>query len=626
MANANTNILIKRSTVTSSPVSLQSGELAYSYLSNTAFIGTNDGTGVIKIGGQYYTSQIDAASSANGSGTLVKRDATGNVAFNYVSATNITGALAGNANTATYLQNPQNFSISGGDISATAISFGGNNSVTLNASLNSITGLTAGSYGSSSAIPVISVAANGRVTSISTSAISSSFTVSGNTGSGTQNNGGTLSFQGGSSGITTTVSGTGGNETVTINTDNTILRSNTSSVGPQSINTDLNISGNLVVSGSQTFVNTNTVQAFDSLIQLAANNSTGDVLDIGFYGEYNNGSAVKATGLVRDAGNKNYYLFKEIDLTQISSANTIANTNFTTSNTATLYTQLVVPGTASFNTTANVTNDLAVGGNIYNTGKIASTEYDFNSGTAKLTTDGTNLILNPGTGALAGIQVSGNGYVLGPRGSRNMALDYNGNAGLAGIYQASIYSGVAATSTTTGALVVSGGVGISGSTYIGGNLSLSGTVTSGTWNGSTIGIAYGGTGSTSFTSGQRVVYNGTSLVSQANVGSPTVTGTLGAGSTITSFSTNTYGEVTSYTASSIAIDASQVTTGTLGVTRGGTGSTTFNVNGIVYGAGTSGMVATAAAGVSDVSGSKQLLTVNASGVPVWTTSLDGGSF
>ncbi len=78
---ANTSIKIKRSTTTSSPASLAAGELAYSYLSNTIFIGSPAGTGVVNVGGQYYTSQVDAATNLNTGGTLVRRDANGNAAF-----------------------------------------------------------------------------------------------------------------------------------------------------------------------------------------------------------------------------------------------------------------------------------------------------------------------------------------------------------------------------------------------------------------------------------------------------------------------------------------------------------------------------------------------------------------
>lgn len=58
---ANTLIQIKRSTTTALPPSLSSAEPAYSYQSNTIFIGTADGSGVIPIGGYSYINKINAA-------------------------------------------------------------------------------------------------------------------------------------------------------------------------------------------------------------------------------------------------------------------------------------------------------------------------------------------------------------------------------------------------------------------------------------------------------------------------------------------------------------------------------------------------------------------------------------
>ena len=56
----NTEILIKRSLGTNVPVSLQQGELAYSYSSNTLFIGTPDGAGSIEIGHRSDLSNLTA--------------------------------------------------------------------------------------------------------------------------------------------------------------------------------------------------------------------------------------------------------------------------------------------------------------------------------------------------------------------------------------------------------------------------------------------------------------------------------------------------------------------------------------------------------------------------------------
>jgi hypothetical protein len=90
-------------------------------------------------------------------------------------------------------------------------------------------------------------------------------------------------------------------------------------------------------------------------------------------------------------------------------------------------------------------------------------------------------------------------------------------------------------------------------------------ITGGTWNGGTIGTAYGGTGLTSFTSG----------------------GALYATST------------------------SSLTSGTLPVTAGGTNVTSFTANGIVYGSGTSAL------GVTSAGTTGQVLLANTGGAPTW---------
>jgi hypothetical protein len=90
-------------------------------------------------------------------------------------------------------------------------------------------------------------------------------------------------------------------------------------------------------------------------------------------------------------------------------------------------------------------------------------------------------------------------------------------------------AGSNATLTNPYALYVS-----SGTAFFGENVKIGGTITSGTWNGGTIGITYGGTGATSFTTQNvPVIYNGTALVSTARSGSTTTfvttTGTLTSG-------------------------------------------------------------------------------------------------
>jgi hypothetical protein len=457
------------------------------FISGYRYVGLKDvSTSLVLKRGDTITGNIvisnTTSSTSNTTGALVVSGGLG--VGKDIYATNIYGSLFGNANTATALQTGRYIRITAGDVNANSVYFDGTGNANVAIVLSTMANVTAGQYGSTTEVPVITVASNGRVSNIHTATIATSFTVSGNTGSGTQAGGGTLTLQGGNTGITTTVTGSGGSETVTFNTDNTVVRSNTTAVGGQTIATDLQISGNLIVTGTATYVNTSIVQTNDSLIQLASNNVVGDVIDIGFVGLYNNGANVM-TGLVRDAGDKSYYLFKDVSASSLS-ANNIANNLFTAANTATLYANLVA-NTATIGT-LTITNALPIGS--------------------------------------------------------------------------------------------------------------------------------GGTNNTTFTTGSLTFFDGTKLASIANT-TYSQTGTLATNNTITSITVDAYGRFTAATVGAIS---------GLTVPQGGTGLSTITSKGITYGNGTGVLGVTAAAGTSDQTFSNQLLTVDNSGTPVWTSTLDGGQF
>ena len=625
MAISNTSILIKRSAVggTGRPSSLLAGELAYSYASNTIFIGSPTGNGVVNVGGQFYTAQVDAATSSNTASTLVKRDVNGMFA----------GRLTGIADKADILTNARNFSISGTDITATAQSFDGSAAITLNAALNAVPGLSAGSYGSTTAIPVVTVGANGRVLAISTSSISTSFNINDGANSNTINGGSTF-YHLGTKGITTAVTA----NTVTFGTDNTVVRSNTTSVGPQTIGTDVQISGNLTVTGTTTYVNTSIVQTNDSMIQLAANNTVGDVIDIGFVGTYNNGSQV-ATGLVRDAGNKAYYLFKDVAAGSISAANTIANNLFTAANTATLYANLMantasITGTVTLGTALTVpsggtgqttftSGQILVGSGVNGLAQVAnvSTAIGQNFGSAAVVpvfqTDAygrVSSVANTNIAIDAAAVTSGTLPIA--RGGTNSAsyaqnglLYFNGTSFLTSANQTAYTTQGGASyvpSITTNAL---GQVTAIANTQIAIDVA---NITSGT-----LGYTRGGTGATSYTTGALLVAGVSGLTSLANT-TYTVTGTPAANNTVTSMTVDAYGRTTAKTYAAIS---------GLTVGQGGTGTTTFTQYGIVYGDTTNSMKVTALAGSgSDQTWSNQILTVTNAGIPVWSSAMDGGSF
>lgn len=71
---------------------------------------------------------------------------------------------------------------------------------------------------------------------------------------------------------------------------------------------NLSVGGDLSVTGTLTTINVATLSVRDSLIHLASNNTIADTLDIGFFGNYNDGAS-EFTGLFRDASDGVYKLF-----------------------------------------------------------------------------------------------------------------------------------------------------------------------------------------------------------------------------------------------------------------------------------------------------------------------------
>lgn len=549
---ANTKIQIKRSLVTSSPTSLSPGELAYSYASNTLFIGTVGG-GAISIGGTSFT-DISSATAANTASTIVKRDSNG--AFY--------GRLYGNSNTATALETGRNFSI-GGEVIASAVSFDGTGAVALSANLSTVT--TAGTFGSGTAVPTITVAANGRVTSITTNPISTSFTLNGDSGSTEVSGGDTLTVIGGV-GITSNV----GIDNVTLSVDNTVVRANTSG-GTQTINTDitiadnknLTVTGNLSVLGNSTVINTTTLELEDSLIYLAANNYTTDAVDIGFVGHH--GEANSHTGVFRSATNKEYYIFSNYD-PEVSSNNVIdtSHASFTKANVNANYFKGNVIATTISSGSLALSTALPVGSGGTGTNSFSAGQVVIGDGTNALKS------LSNSVFSLVGLSLGNNRTISA------LTVDDYGRFTSANVENISI----SASQITSGILP----------------------------------YARGGTGSSSYTTGALLIAGEEGFSSLANT-TYTLTGSLATNNTITSVTVDAYGRLTAATGSAIS---------GLTVPQGGTGFASATTKGIIYGNGTGALQVTAAAGESDQDWSSQILTVNSSGVPVWSTVLEGGTF
>ena len=195
-----------------------------------------------------------------------------------ITSTSFVGALTGNADTATTLATARNFSASG-DLTAPNVSFNGGGAVDLVTTLATVNS-NVGSFGTTTAIPVVTVNAKGLVTAVSTAAIVTSWNLDADTGTTNAVAGGeTLTLAGGT-GVATSVSG----NTVTFDIGQAVATTSNVTFNNVAVNGTLSsdditaatmtasghvvVQGNLTVNGTTTTVNSNTVAIGDSIMTL----------------------------------------------------------------------------------------------------------------------------------------------------------------------------------------------------------------------------------------------------------------------------------------------------------------------------------------------------------------------
>jgi len=118
-------------------------------------------------------------------------------------------------------------------------------------------------------------------------------------------------------------------------------------------------------------------------------------------------------------------------------------------------------------------------------------------------------------------------------------------------------------------------------------------------------------GATSYTAGTGLTLTGTQF---SITNTAVAAASYGSASTVGTFTVNAQGQLTAASSTSIAIAASQVTSGQLAVAQGGTGAATLT--GYVYGNGTSAMTASTTIPNTAISGLGTMSTQNANSVTV----------
>ena len=562
-------IKIKRSTSTAAPTALSQGELAYSQNSKKLFIGQPGGSSgdILTIGGQYYTDIID--SLVTGSAITITGDVAGTSTYN-------AGTGVWTVNVSQQGNSVDLGTHTTGNYVATIADAGNTNIVVNNSGTETAavtldltdTTVSAGSYGSATAIPTFTVDAKGRLTAAGTASLATTLNISGDSGTdGVALLTETLNFAGGTA-ITTTVT----DDDVSIALDNTAVTAGSYGSATQLATFTVDAQGRLTAAA-------NVAANFT----VAADSGTADVVTLGETLTFSGDTGITTTVSAND-------ISIDLDDTAVSPGSYGSATAVPTF-TVDQQGRLTAAGTASIATTLNLIGD------------------NGSDGIALLT---ETLDIEGGTGVTTAVTANKATISIGQAVGTSDNVQFNN---------------VQVDGTLTSDDITSTNISVDGNATITGNLTVNGTTT--TVNSETVTLddpllTLGGdtAPSTDDNLDRGVEF-------RWHDGTNPKLGFFGYDDSAQQFTfipdaTNT-ANVISGTAGAAKFGSLVLDTD-LVVSHGGTGRGTFTSNGIVYGNGTSALGVTVAGAYDSTHSVGELLSVNSSGVPTWTNTLDGGSF
>lgn len=435
-----------------------------------------------------------------------------------------------------------------------------------------------GTFGSATSVPVFTVNGKGLITGVSTASISTSFTITGTTGTETFNNGETLSFIG-SNGITTAVT----NNTVTISaanatttvkgiasfdTNNFTVTSGAVSLKTGSVS-NTQLANSSIIIGSSTISLGSTISSLSGIQQLDVDNITingneisstnvnGDIsLNPNGTGTVNvNDSRITSLATptqASDAATKSYVDSVASGLEVKESVRATTVTNITLSGVQTIDDVALSVGDRVLvkNQSNSVQNGIYIVSNtgwtraadfngVGQSGAVSGGAFAFvEEGTIYgdtgwvLTNDG---LVSIGSDSLTFTQFSGAGSIspgagLSKTGDRlDVLVASEGGIEISAdslqLKSSIAGDGLTYTSGVINVVGTSNRISVSSnavdiSTSYAGQSSITtlGTITTGIWNGSAISVSYGGTGSSSFTSNGILFGNGTGSIQSTSAG------------------------------------------------------------------------------------------------------------